>query len=98
MTLVHDEAIHPGEVLSEVYIKPAWPPLTVAALSQALGVSQEHMVDILHGRRDITPAIAARLGVLCRTTKEYWMSLQCTYDRQSRRTQLRPHLIRRAAA
>jgi addiction module HigA family antidote len=82
-------AIHPGEVLSEVYIREAWPPWTVPAVSQAIGLSDEEVVDLLHGRRDVSPEIAARLGVLCRTTREYRLSLQSTYDRQAGRKRLR---------
>jgi antitoxin HigA-1 len=89
MRQVPAQAIHPGEVLSEVYIREAWPPWTVPAVSQAIGLSDEQMVDLLHGRRDVTPEIAARLGVLCRTTQEYWVSLQSTYDRQAGKKHLR---------
>ncbi|ALA61097.1 HigA family addiction module antitoxin [Nitrospira moscoviensis] len=89
MRPVRAQAIHPGEVLSEVYIREAWPPWTVPAVSQAIGLSDEEVVDLLHGRRDVTPDIAARLGVLCRTTQQYWLSLQATYDRQAGKKRLR---------
>lgn len=74
------DAIHPGEVLREVYMKPSWPPLTVAALSKATRIPQRHMRDVIKGKRDITSVMAARLSSMCRTTKDYWLSLQRTYD------------------
>ena len=78
--------IHPGEVLLEVYMKPATPQMTVRMLSQILGVPEQLLTNLLTGRQSITPALALQLSVLCRTTPEYWIQLQRTYDRQMAKT------------
>ena len=75
--------IHPGEVLLEVYMKPAYPELTVDALAQTLRVSQQFVTSLINGHRAITPSLALRLGVICRTTQQYWLDLQRTYDEQT---------------
>jgi addiction module HigA family antidote len=75
--------IHPGEVLLEVYMKPSYPEITVETLSQTLRVPQQFLTDFINGRRGITPSLALRLGVICRTTADYWLDLQKTYDLQT---------------
>lgn len=84
--------IHPGEVLLEVYMKPSCPPLTVSALTEALGVPHRYLSDFLGGKRPVTPALAGQLGVVCQTTAVYWLSLQRTYDFMTK------HASRKAAA
>ncbi len=97
--------IHPGEVLLEVYLKPSSPPLTVAALSQALGETPEQVNDFIQGKRDVTQDLAERLGLLCWTTTDYWLDLQRVHDREAGRRSVlrlpRPHkkrVGRKAAA
>ena len=75
--------IHPGEVLLEVYMKPSYPALTVEALAQTLRVPQQYVTGLINGHRAITPSMALRLGVICRTTQAYWMDLQKSYDEQT---------------
>src|SRR5215813_12640506 len=75
--------IHPGEVLLEVYMKPSYPALTVEALAQTLRVPQQYVTGLINGHRAITPSMALRLGVICRTTQDYWMDLQRSYDEQT---------------
>ena len=75
--------IHPGEVLLEVYMKPSYPELTVETLSQTLRVPQQFVTGLINGQRAITPSLALRLGVICRTTPDYWLELQRSYDVQT---------------
>ena len=74
--------IHPGEVLLEVYMKPCYPELTVEALSETLRVSRQSITRLINGHMAITPSMAVRLGVICRTTPDYWLNLQRMYDTQ----------------
>lgn len=84
------QKIHPGTVLFEVYLRSSNPPLTVAALSRTIGVSQRHLTEFIRGRRPVTTTMAGRLGVICRTAPQYWLELQRTYDRErSRRLKTR---------
>jgi len=50
--------IHPGEILSEEFLKP----LEVSAywLAQATGLVQTRLSQIIHGKRSITPDTALR--------------------------------------
>jgi addiction module HigA family antidote len=72
--------IHPGEVLLEVYMKPACPELTVEALSDTLQLQPKVIADVIAGQCAITPSLAVRLGVICRTTAKYWLDMQRSYD------------------
>ena len=82
MSKVRTTPIHPGEVLHEVFVKPAWPPLTVAQLAKRIHIPRQHITSLIEGQRAITRDIAKRLGAICTTTPKYWMSLQRTYDLQ----------------
>ncbi|HKY71873.1 MAG TPA: HigA family addiction module antitoxin [Nitrospira sp.] len=75
--------IHPGEVLLEVYMKPAIPPVTVELLSRTMGVPEQVLADLIEGHRSITPSLAMQLSVICRTTPDYWLQLQKAYNRQT---------------
>jgi addiction module HigA family antidote len=74
--------IHPGEVLLEVYMKTATPPVTTTALSETLSVPEQLLANLIHGSQSITASLATQLSVVCRTTPEYWLQLQKTYDRE----------------
>lgn len=78
-------AIHPGEVLLEVYMKPSCPELTAETLAQTLRVPPQVIISLINGRMAITPSMAMQLAVICRTTPEYWLGLQRTYDVQTGR-------------
>src|SRR5262245_49436813 len=86
MTRTRKKPIHPGEVLSEVYLKPSTPKLTVEAVSRQSGLSRRQILDLIRGHRTITPPIAVRLSSICHTTPGYWLSLQHSYDRELRRS------------
>ena len=74
--------IHPGEVLFEVYMKEATPPLTVGMLARTLKVSEQLLMNLINGQRSITPSLAMQLSVICHTTPRYWLQLQRAYERQ----------------
>jgi addiction module HigA family antidote len=76
------QPIHPGEVLLEVYMKTATPPVTTATLSETLSVQEQLLRNLIDGTQPITPSLAVQLSVVCRTTPEYWLQLQKTYDRE----------------
>jgi antitoxin HigA-1 len=72
--------IHPGEVLSEEYLKP----LSVSQNKLALNmrVPAQRISEIVNGKRAITADTALRLSRVIGTTPEFWMSLQTDYDLQ----------------
>ena len=69
---------HPGEVLSEEFMKPLG--LSATALSKMLGVPANRITAIVNGDRSVTADTALRLGKLFDTTPEFWTNLQTAYD------------------
>lgn len=70
--------IHPGEILSEEFLKPAG--ITQEQCAKALGVSRRTVNEIVRGRRSITAEMAIRLSLVLGTSAEMWMGLQVDYD------------------
>ena len=57
-------------------------PLAVAhdRLALALRLSSGRIVDILNGKRGVSPETALRLGRYFGTSAAFWMNLQTKYD------------------
>ena len=70
--------IHPGEILSEEFLKPAG--ITQERFAKALGVSRRSVNEIVRGRRSITAEMAIRLSKVLGTSAEMWLGLQADYD------------------
>ncbi len=82
------QPIHPGEVLGEVYMKSAQPPLSVHDVAESIDISPRELVSFLEGQRPATMPLAARLAMRFRTTPAYWLGLQALYDTQSHASSL----------
>ncbi len=72
------KAVHPGEILSEEFLKPLG--ITQYRLAKTIGVSQRRIGEIVQGNRGITADTALRLARALRTTPQFWMNLQSRYD------------------
>lgn len=70
--------IHPGEVLSEDFLKEL--PLTPNALAVAIGVPAPRIYALVKGTRAVTADTAMRLGKYLGTSAQFWMNLQTRYD------------------
>ena len=70
--------IHPGEILSEEWLKPSH--ITQSALAQKMGIDVQVVNGIVRGRRAVTARTAIRLAKVLGTTPEFWMNLQHAYD------------------
>src|ERR1700747_2373971 len=70
--------VPPGEILNEEFLKPLG--LTANALARAIGVPSNQITAILKDERGITGDTAIRLGTFFKTSAEFWMNLQMTYD------------------
>jgi antitoxin HigA-1 len=75
--MMHDPP-HPGEILQQDYLEPL--ELSTAKVASGLGISRRSLAEILKGRRNVTPAMALRLGQAFDTTPEFWMNLQSQYE------------------
>lgn len=70
--------VHPGEILSEEFMKPL--ELSMNRLALDLRVPITRIADIIHQRRGITPDTALRLARYFRNTPVFWMNLQVRHD------------------
>ena len=70
--------IHPGEILSEEFLKPLG--MSANALAIALRVPPTRIGAIIKGERAVTADTALRLARFFGTSPEFWISLQATHD------------------
>ena len=69
---------HPGKLLREEILPALGKSKTeIAAL---LGISRQHLHDILEERRPVSPATAARFGKLFGDGAGVWLRMQAAYD------------------
>lgn len=69
---------HPGEILREDIIPATKKPK--AEIARLLGISRQHLYDILDERKPVSPAVAVRLGKLFGNGAGLWIRMQCAYD------------------
>jgi len=70
--------VHPGEILSEDFMKPYG--LSMNKLGLDLRVPVTRIADIVGERRAITPDTALRLARYFKTSAQFWLNLQTKYD------------------
>lgn len=75
--------IHPGEILSEDFMKPLG--ISINGLARDLHVPPNRVHAIVHGERSITADTALRLATYFGTTANVWMNLQSEYDLRAAR-------------
>ena len=69
---------HPGKLLSE-YVLPATNK-TEAQIARDLGISQQHLQDILFERKPVSSEVAASLGYQFGNGQDIWLRMQTAYD------------------
>lgn len=70
--------VHPGEVLSEEFLRPLG--LSARALAERIGVPANRVSTIAAGKRGITGDTALRFAEAFGTTPEFWMNLQKNWE------------------
>lgn len=70
--------VHPGEVLSEEFLKPM--ELSQHRLSLSIGVDARRINEIVLGKRRVTADTALRLSRFFGTSPQFWMGIQSDYD------------------
>ena len=70
--------VHPGEILSEDFLKPMG--ISQYRLARAIGVPPRRINEIVHGKRGITADTALRLGAFFGTDAQSWLNLQAHFD------------------
>ena len=69
---------HPGEVLREDII-PATGK-SKSEIARMLGISRQHLHDILAERKPVSPEVAVRLAKLFGNEPLFWIRMQGAYD------------------
>lgn len=69
---------HPGEILSEEFLKPLG--VTQVALAAHLGVPVQRINELIRAKRGVTPETAWLLAGALGTTPEFWLALQTNHD------------------
>lgn len=69
---------HPGALLREDVIPATG--RTKAEIAQLLGISRQHLYDILRERKPVSPGVAVRLGKLFGDGAGVWVRMQGAYD------------------
>ena len=70
--------LHPGRVLREEYMEPM--RLDAAALAHALGVPPCQIAPVIDDQGPVTSDLALRLARCFRTSPQFWLGLQTSYD------------------
>jgi addiction module HigA family antidote len=69
---------HPGALLREDMIPATGKP--VAEIAGLLGISRQHLYDILAEKKPVSPNVAVRLGKLFGDGAGIWTRMQAAYD------------------
>ena len=70
--------VHPGEILSEEFLKPM--SLSPNRLALALGVPARRINEIVLGKRGISADTALRLSAYFGNSADFWLGIQMDYD------------------
>lgn len=74
----HRTPTHPGEMLSEEFLKPMG--LTQRQLADSIHVPYQRINEIINGRRGVTPSTALRLSKYFGVSADFWLDLQLRWD------------------
>jgi len=69
---------HPGRLLRDDVIPATG--RTKTEIASLLGISRQHLYDILEERKPVSPAVAVRLGKLFGDGAGIWVRMQAAYD------------------
>ena len=75
--------LHPGIVLSEIYMKEM--NLNQSQLAELIGCLPKRINEVVNGKRGISPQFALDLERTIGTSAEMWVRMQAEYDLWSTR-------------
>jgi antitoxin HigA-1 len=90
------ELIHPGEILSEEFMKPLG--ISINKLAGDIGVSRHLISAIVSRKRPISADIALRLAKYFGASSELWLGLQSDYDLRVARREIGAEIDKRVHA
>ncbi len=68
---------HPGAVLDDILVDI---DLSKTEVARMLGISRQHLYDILNEKKPVSPEVAARLGKAFGNGPGIWLRIQAAYD------------------
>lgn len=68
---------HPGALIEDILVDL---PQSKTAIAKMLGISRQHLYDVLTQRRPVSPYVAARVGKLFGGGPGIWLRMQANYD------------------
>jgi addiction module HigA family antidote len=71
-------SVHPGEVLHEEFLKPL--SISQNKIARDIKVPPRRINEIVLGKRRVTADTALRLAIYFKTSPQFWMNLQSSYD------------------
>lgn len=90
MTRKAHAPIHPGEVLSEEFLKPMG--LSQYRLAKDISTPPRRINEIVHGKRRVTADTALRLARYFGMSECFWMNLQVHHDLEVEKMRLEGRL------
>ncbi len=69
---------HPGSLLREVVIPATG--RTKVEIASLLGISRQHLYDVLREAKPVSPSVAVRLGKLFGDGAAPWLRMQAAHD------------------
>lgn len=72
------EPTHPGEILSEEFLKPL--DISQTQLADSIGVSFRSINELVNEKRNLSSEMAIKLSKYFGTSPELWINLQTQYD------------------
>ncbi|TCU13028.1 HigA family addiction module antitoxin [Rhizobium sullae] len=82
--------VHPGEILRQEYLRPL--NISAGALAKKLNVPRTRIERIAAEQTPITTDTALRLAKYFRTTPEFWMNMQTSFNLKKEETALHNEL------
>lgn len=84
--------IHPGEILSEEFLKPM--KISQYRLAKDISVPARRINEIVQGKRGITADTALRLARYFGMSERFWINLQARYDLECQKLLMAGRLVR----
>lgn len=84
--------VHPGEILTEEFLKPL--AVSQYKVAKDIRVPARRINEIAHGKRSVTADTALRLSRYFGTSERFWLNLQARYDIEVEKDKLANRLER----
>ncbi|MEN8152943.1 MAG: HigA family addiction module antitoxin [Acidobacteriota bacterium] len=84
------DSVHPGEILSEEFLKPM--NITAYRLAKEIKIDQTRVSEIIRGKRSISIDTALRFAKFFGNSPEFWINIQIHYELEVKKLKLKKEL------